>query len=446
MPLPDTIIARATPPGRSDRALLRASGPACAHLGATLRPLPAPRVPTVCLLPLDAGPLPVLATILPGPATHTGEDCLELLLPGNPALIDRVIDRFCAHESVRRAGPGEFSARAYLNGRLTLDQAEGVAALISARNAEDLATAARLAGGETGAAYRAWADQLATLLALAEAGIDFVDQEDVVPITQGRLRERLLALLDQMRTHAGGELARAAADDLPLIVLVGDPNAGKSTLFNTLLGHRRAVIGSEAGTTRDVLAEPLDLGDAGGPGRRALLADLPGLDPDATGPAPEAAQRRAHEALARADGAIYCDPTGRFDGPRGPAIPDIPILRVRTKADLPAPHEERADVSVCALDGWRLDALRAAIADLAATGGSGSCSVALARHAREIAGAVDLLTPLAASLDPDGHALSDPELVADGLRRAADGISHIFGRISPDEVIGRIFATFCVGK
>lgn len=446
MTAPDTIIARATPPGRSDRALLRASGPASPALAATLEPRPAPRAPTVCILPLDAGPLPVVATYLPGPATHTGEDALELVLPGNPALVERVIDHCCAHEGVRRAGPGEFSARAYLNNRLTLDQAEGVAALIGARTADDLAAANRLAAGEAGAAYRGWAEELATLLALVEAGIDFVDQEDVVAITPHDLRARLRPLLDQMRSRAGGELASRATDDLPLVALVGRPNAGKSTLFNALLGRRRAVIGDHAGTTRDVLTEPLDLADVGVAGQRVLLADLPGLDPQPVGPAAAEAQRRAHDALARADGLMHCDPTGRFESLDTPGGHALAVLRVRTKADLPTPHAERDDVAVCALDGWHLDALRAAIADLASTGSGGSCSVALARHARALNAAVVRLAPLADALDPDAHALTDPELVAGELRLALDRLEDILGRITPDEVLGRVFASFCVGK
>jgi len=443
--VPDTIVACASPPGRSDRALLRLSGPAVGELAALkLYPPPLARTPALCDLALGGSTCPAIAMLALGPASYTGEDTLELLVPGNPHLVERVLAECCAHEGVRRAGPGEFSARAYLAGRLSLDRAEGVAALIAARNADDLDAASRLARGETGRVYRAWADELATLLALVEAGIDFTDQEDVVAIGPARLRARLGAVRAEMSARASGELAAQSAGDLPLVVLLGEPNAGKSTLFNALLGRRRSIVADQAGTTRDVLIETLYLDALAGPGLAVQLADLPGLDPRPGGAAHDAAQVRARDALARADAVVHCDPRGRFGvGALDPPA-SVPVLRVRTKADLPGRHA--GDIEVCAMDGWHLDTLRRGIADIALRAPGASCSVALARHAREIALAVEQIAGAEGAIDPDAHALAEPELVADRLRAALDQLEHVLGRVTPDEVIGRIFATFCVGK
>ncbi|VAX42363.1 GTPase and tRNA-U34 5-formylation enzyme TrmE [hydrothermal vent metagenome] len=450
---PATIIACATAPGRADRAIIRLSGPAVPDLAEHfIQPIPRERIVSVCdihLAPSQWGGrlarpallCPAIVLFARAPATYTGEDTLEIILPGNPNLVERVIDQWCAHEGVRRAGPGEFSSRAYLNGKLSLDQAEGIAALIAARSADDLAAARQLALGETGSLYRAWAAELATLLALVEAGIDFVDQEDVVPVAPDELCARLARLRAEMASRATGELAAQAEGARPLVVLVGVPNAGKSTLFNALLGRRRSVVAEEVGTTRDVLLEVLHLAEVAGPGLSVQLADLPGLD------ATSSSQALALEAIHRADAVVHCDPSGEFSTGLW-AIPEsTPVLRVRTKADQPGGREgSSGDVEVCALDGWHLGVVRRGIADIALRAPGGSCSVALTRHAREITHAVEQLAAAEAQLDPTARALDAPELVADGLRSALDQLEHVLGRVTPDEVIGRIFATFCVGK
>ncbi|HZW11320.1 MAG TPA: GTPase [Phycisphaerales bacterium] len=444
----DTIVALASAHGRGERAVVRLSGPHVpAVLHAVASPAPHQRGVSACDVAISErdAHLRCRALLLRAvaPASYTGEDTAEFLLPGNPHLVERFIERCCAHEGVRRAGPGEFTARAYLHGRLSLDQAEGVAAIIAARSAADLGAARRLASGETGAAYRAWAEELTVLLALVEAGIDFTDQEDVVPIAPGALLARVEALRAVMASHARARAAEQSAGSLPLVVLVGEPNAGKSTLFNALLGRRRSVVSDEVGTTRDAIVEELHLDEAAGPGLAVRLADLPGLDAAPTGPAAQAAQGRAIEALSLADAVVHCDPRGRFDGAAWPLHEGVPVLRVRTKADLPGGGH--GEVDVCALDGRRLPVLRRAIADLA-LGGAGSCSVTLARHARAIGRAAEILAGLTGGLVPHARALDSPELAADALRGALHQLEDVFGRVTPDDVIGRIFATFCVGK
>jgi tRNA modification GTPase len=450
-PLNDTIVARASAPGAAARAIVRISGPGARGLASRLC-RPAPERPGVrrVEVSIGGGRCPALALWAEGPASFTGEDTLELVVPANPHLVERLTRACCAVPGVRRAGPGEFSARAYLNNRITLDRAEGVAALIAARSAEDLEAARRLATGRTGRRYARWAAEVATLLALVEAGIDFTEEEDVVPIAPGALADRLDALLADLEAHAQGVEASGPEGLAPLVVLAGAPNAGKSTLFNALLGRERAVVADEVGTTRDVIVETLRLGEEAGPGLAVRLADLPGLEADpGLGPAAARAQHAAREALASADAALLCDPLGRFEPPEGLGA-GVPVVRVRTKADLPGggPGGGRVGeaLAVCALDGWRLDALRRAIADAALRVPGGSCAVALGRHAGEIAGASEALREVIASLERSAPSLDGPELVAEGLRRASERLERVIGRISPDDVLGRVFATFCVGK
>jgi tRNA modification GTPase len=434
----DTIAAIASPPGRSTRGIVRLSGPATREVLATVLAGPPRPFDRLCFrgrLRLGQALLPVLVATYRAPDSYTAEDSAEILLPGNPTLLQRIMDALLSITSVRLATPGEFTARAYLNNRLTLDQAEAVAATIAAESDSQLAAARSLLQGRTGRSYREWADEIATLLALVEAGIDFTDQEDVVAISAEDLRLRITRLLERMNALSGTGNASAVRTDLPRVVLAGEPNAGKSTLFNALLGTTRAVVSDVAGTTRDVLEERLDLSrDLPGAGTVAII-DIAGLDEDAVG-LDRQAQAAAADAIAAADVVLHCDPTGAF--PSLNARAGTPVLRIRTKADLMVVSEgEPGSIRVCALDRWNLPALRRAIAE-AATGGRGGDSQVIPRHQRALAQAQAALR--------ESLATGQPETIAASLRAALDAMGELVGRISPDDVIGRIFATFCVGK
>lgn len=459
----DTIVAVATASGRSRSALVRVSGPATDRiLRERFEPVPTGRVAaraTLRLWPIAGREhegdltLGVLVCRYVAPASYTGEETAEVLLPGNPALVERVIELFCGVEGVRRAEPGEFSARAYLNGRLSLDRAEGVAAIIAAGTEAEFEAARRVRAGEFGARCAAWMEEASTLLALVEAGVDFSDQEDVVAIEPGELASRSGRAAHEIASWLGGVRSAEQARGVARAALVGRPNAGKSTLMNAMLGGRRAVVSDTAGTTRDALVEPLDLGRWSPGAGEIELVDLAGLDDEAFGEIDRAAQRRALDEIGRADVIVWCDPEGRFDGAGMPEWPaNAALVRVRTKADRRGIDAISRDsgraagvVPVCALDGWNLDAVAGAIASAAGRSGGDAGMVVLARHRKALAEAHAGLAAAARVAGREGsHA--DPAILAAELRAAVDALGAIAGRMSPDDVLGLIFGRFCVGK
>lgn len=456
MKLGDTIVALASAPGRSRRAIVRLSGPAASEVARAARIGPS-RGAHHGRLRMGAHECPVLILRMNAPASYTGEDALEIQCPGSPALVTRIVESLLAFPGVRHAEPGEFSARAFLAGRLTLDQAEGVAATIAAHSAGQLSSARALLAGVSGALYRDWTSRVAHLLALVEAGVDFTDQEDVVPIAPRDLALEIESLRAAIASDLGGKPAEWLTGR-PRVALAGRPNAGKSTLFNALLGRDRAVTSPTPGSTRDAIVETLDLSrEVPGAGEIELI-DLAGLDtsqldateinpPDAGSNAQvihHAAQARARAELSAASVILHCDPRGLFDPAElPPGI--VPALRIRTKADRSTPLAGPEDLAVCALDGWNLPELRARIA-AAAWGSVDEALVIVPRHRRTLTAAFASLAEARDAFDASKRALTDPEIVAQRLRLALDLLGEIAGRISPDEVLGRIFAGFCIGK
>ncbi len=426
------ILAVASPPGRSLRGIVRVSGPACfALLGTDLHGADRARGARPARLHADGLDLACLALFSPAPRSYTGEASVELQLPGSPPLLDRVIDALLASGrlrgiAARRAEPGEFTARAYLNGRMTLTEAEGVAATIAARSDAQLRAAGLLSAGRLATMAHELAERLARSLALVEAGIDFTDQDDVVAIAPDDLCTQLSLVrhrVDAVLEHAVGSEQLEA---IPWVVLAGPANAGKSTLFNALLGHRRAVVSSVAGTTRDVLTEPLTIDTPHGPAE-VMLVDIAGAD-SAAGDLDEKMQDAAARAINRADLVIRCA--------RGLA---------------PAPADDEIPVHVDALTDTGLDDLRHRIAERLADRAvslSADTLALLPRHEaalrsaqRNLLDALDLVEPIR-----DQQTLSQPELVAASLRMALDELAGLAGDVTPDDILGRIFATFCVGK
>ncbi|MEQ9455548.1 MAG: GTPase [Phycisphaeraceae bacterium] len=451
-PVGDTIAAIASPLGHAPRGLLRLSGPNSHTIIQSITDStptqPHQLSPTRLAPPLP--PIPCLTAIFQAPHSYTGEDAAELWLPGHPSLLDRVLTA-ALNAGARLAEPGAFTFRAFRAGRITLDQAEGVAALIAASSDDQRRAAQAWLQGDLAKTTTAWMNTLADLLALIEAGIDFTDQEDVVPIPTPDLIHRLAETRDAIASLRQSSRAMAERSGLPRVVLAGPPSAGKSTLLNALLAENRAIIHHHPGTTRDRLEATLTLTASD---RRTIdltLIDLAGLDHTDTSSLAAEAQRIARIALDDADLILRCTPA---DQPTPIHLSsNTPILDLITKADLLTPPPTTQDsLPISTHTNLNLDTLRHQIADrLLSTQRPTLGSSSLALNPRHINALQTTEQALAAALDhldsePEIGPLAEPEVIAASLRSALDALGTIAGRIAEDDIIGRVFATFCVGK
>ena len=446
-----TIVAIASPPGASARGIVRASGHgAWTHVRAALADgdaLAARPSRGAWIVRLASPQIPVIVLSMPGPSSATGEDCVELHAPGNPLLLERIVDAVVAASQggARRAHPGEFSARAVLSGAATLADADRVAHAIAAETDAQLEAARALEHDAPAHAAAADAETLAGTLALVEAGIDFTDQEDVVAIARGELERRIDALRGRIQARLASDHGAGRGTSAARIVLAGAPNAGKSALFNALLGRLRAVESPERGTTRDAIEEAIVL-----PGEmHAVLVDVPGLE-EATETLDVRMQARTSDALRRADVVIWCDDGS--DHAMHAARPDLrnaAIVHVRTKCDRmppgvpvdgPAGPCLAAAIATSARTGAGLEALRGALAEASSQAMPKSSAAAQLGSAR-----AELLAEAERALARAAGETA-AELVAANLRIALDRLGEVAGAIPPDDVLGRLFASFCIGK
>lgn len=439
----DTIVAIATAPGAGGVGIVRLSGPRATTIGEQVcrRPL-RPRVAEYARFrdaageTLDDG----IALRFIAPASFTGEDVVELQGHGGPVLLRALVAR-CVALGARQARPGEFSERAFLNGKLDLAQAEAIADLIAATDDRAARAARRALDGALSRQVDALMARLLAIRVHVEAAIDFAD-EPLDTLGGAALRDQLDAVRTALsRLQADAERGRKLRDGLH-VVLVGPPNAGKSSLLNALAGTERAIVTDIAGTTRDVLQETIRID-----GVELTLVDTAGLR--AADDAIEAEGiRRARGELGRADLALAVVDARDPAAGRAALAPDLvgvpQVLWLYNKVDLlPAPPVLDEDaLAISARTGEGLVALHQRL--LALAGGEAAADgafTARARHVDALARADDWLRQASEEL-----ACERLELAAEALVRAHDALGEIGGRVDADSLLGHIFASFCIGK
>ena len=430
----DTIYAPATAVGRAAVAVVRVSGPATtAALRALMGGVPAARHASLRSLKTRDGVLIDRALVLffPGPGSYTGEDVAEFHVHGGAAVMGALLAELSG-QGLRLAEPGEFTRRAFENGKLDLAQAEGVGDMIDAETDAQRRQALEQLGGRLSGVQARWADRLTEALAMLEAAVDFPDEEvpsDVAvrarPVLEALIGELDAAIADVAR----GERVREGYR----IALVGAPNAGKSTLLNMLVGRDAAIVTATPGTTRDIIEAPLVLG-----GYKVIIADTAGLR-DTRDEIEAEGVRRARAWAGLADLRVWLadgmDPAGNFEGAQ-----DGDICLV-TKRDLGEgviglrgePFTVRSPNDVA----WLVRTLTSAVVD--ALDGAEPPLATRVRHQTLLKDAVIRLRQAVAQ---DEHL----ELAAEDVRLAARVLDRITGRIDPEQVLGRIFSTFCIGK
>lgn len=438
--LEDTIVAISSAVG-GIRGIVRLSGPRAHEIAAAVTETQNSKPKTQNDKRDSALSTQHSVLLFNGPRSFTGEDVAEIHTSGATPIL-RWLEDAAVNLGARRAGPGEFSARAFFHGKIDLTEAEGIAATIGASTQQELRAAATLRDGHLHRWVATMADRLANVLALVEAGIDFVEEEDVTFIDGAALTAEvggLIAEIDRLQTHAvrWERLGQAAK-----VVLTGRPNVGKSSLLNALSGEARAIVSPVAGTTRDAIGVRV-MWD----GQAIELVDVAGIEEELGELEREmnAARRRA---ILAADVVVLVGDERTTDEDwraQMMALQELvggePLV-VRNKSDLGG----AAGLAVSALSGAGLAALKGAIVQRlkAGAGGQGEVQMTLnARHRTALAGARGALV---SARDRAGAVRGQPELVAADLRMALDGLGEISGTISPDDVLGRIFSRFCIGK
>ena len=436
-----TIYALASAPGAAGVAVYRVSGPRAREAFTKLcrREVPPPRLATRVTLhdpasgeALDDG----LALWFPGPASFTGEDVVELHLHGGRAGIAAALSALGRMDGYRLAEPGEFTKRAFIAGKLDLTAAEGLADLVAAETEAQRRQARRQSAGELGALYESWRARLIELLAYQEAAIDFVD-EDLPPDMLADAAALIAALIAEICAHLADQRRGERLRDGFSVVILGAPNAGKSTLLNALARRDAAIVSARAGTTRDVIDVHLDLG-----GWPVVLTDTAGLRESTDEIEAEGIRR----ALARAADAdlklILLDGT---DIPSGHTIDliDENSIVLLSKTDLHTgsfaisghealPISAKTGAGIAEL----LSRLQSAVA--ARFGDQGSPALTRHRHRESLENCRDSLQVALGA--------TAPELLAEELRQAAQALGRITGKVGVEDLLDKIFRDFCIGK
>jgi tRNA modification GTPase len=438
--LRDTIYALSSGALPSGVAVVRVSGWRCADvLAALCGGSVEPRHATLRWIrrrngePIDKG----LVLHFPAPHSFTGEDCIEFQLHGGRAVVDALLDELSGFEGLRHAEPGEFSRRAFHNGKLDLVEIEGLADLISAETEMQRRLALEQSSGALSELYTGWADRLTRIRALIEAELDFPEEDDVPGAVSGRLWPELDAIARDMRAHLSGQRAAEIIRDGFRIVIAGRPNAGKSSLLNALAKRDVAIVTSVAGTTRDIIGVDLNIG-----GFLVHVMDTAGLR-ETDDEVEKEGVRRALKSMHAADLILVlkdCTDRAAF-----PPVPDgSPVLYVLTKCDLLEEEQIGCEshLRLSTQSGEGFDSLAKRIGDEILKRTSGGLSLAPVR-ARQVSN----LAEAAEKIEETAAENSLPlELRAELLRRASHSLGKITGAVDVEDLLGVIFSEFCIGK
>lgn len=381
------------------------------------------------------------------PRSYTGEDTVEFQVHGGAASCDRILSALFSCGAAP-AAPGEFTRRAFLNGRISLDRAEAVMDIVSARGESAARAAAEQLAGALGRLVDSLYGNLVALCADVEATLDFTDEEAEGLMPVKSFRERALGIAAEARRIAASAARGRILREGALVVLSGPPNAGKSTLFNALLGSGRAIVDSQAGTTRDSLEEAVSIG-----GVAVRLVDTAGLRENAAGAAEREGVERARKAADNADLVLLCREAGAAAGetaPDGSGCDCVQQRRKRlvvwTKTDLVPGFAATPDsAAVSAATGSGLDDLRGKIASLVGADPSAAREVPVSeRHALLLESAAAMIDNAVAIW---GDGMGDTVVpAASRLRAAACELGRITGRTWSDDLLDAVFSRFCVGK
>jgi tRNA modification GTPase len=468
MNLDDTIVAISSPRGSAARGIVRLSGPQAVAIAAGMfSPSGGEELEAVAenrylegQVSVGPGRLPGAVYLFRGPRSYTRQDVVEVHLLGAPGVLAMLVEG-CLAAGARRAEPGEFTARAFLAGAFDLSQVHGIAGMIAARSDHQLRAAYRLLHGALARTAEQAREELADLLSLVEGALDFAD-EPIEFISAGELRQRLGAVHETLRSTAAAGLRAERWGQLAHVVLAGDPNVGKSSLLNRLTGLDRAICTPMAGTTRDVLSAPLEL-----EAMECLLIDVAGLtEEQEAGGLHGQTQAAAQQAVRHADLVLHVIDAGRGFGTAGPEQSGWretpgPRIIVANKCDLLSAEQRTAIGAelqrragthvrfVSAVTGEGCEALKGEIerALYGRTVDVHDASIALmAEHRDALDRAMDSLqraVGLAAECD---ESLQDAELVAAELHTAAEALGTLVGQEDTEDLLGRIFSRFCIGK
>ncbi len=431
----ETIFALGTGAGRSAIAVIRVSGPQVRQILCDISgALPEPRLARLATLrdpssgeTLDRG----LTLFFPGPHSATGEDYAELQIHGGRAVVDGLLELLARRPGTRMAEPGEFARRGFVNGKLDLSQAEALADLVDAETQAQRRQALRVAGGALRRKVEGWRAALIDALALIEAELDFSDEADVGRFESARLGALLGAPLHEMRATLRGAPASERMREGFLVMILGPPNAGKSTLLNALARRDLAIVAPTPGTTRDMIEAHLDVG-----GLPVTFVDTAGLR-EAADDIERIGVDRVLDRIATADLGLWLSSHG--EAPAANLAPGVELLRVASKGDLaPAPS---GWIGICARTGVGVDALLTAVGERAKArlGDGGSAIFIRERHRKAVSAA-------AAAVQSALACEKDLEFIAEDLRSAARALGRIVGVVDVEDVLDAVFSRFCIGK